>query len=141
MQLAEATKEKGVVMTSCPSPTPAASMAQCRPAVPDETPTACRRPVSVAHACSNSSIFGPIDSVDVLSTSTTASISSLVMSGCDSGIVGMAIRVLFSCGTGYQPVSSLENKSWAGSPCHAEKLYSLDSTSDNCCIDPETSTA
>ena len=40
MQLADATNENGVVMTSCASPTPAAIMAQCSPAVPEETPIA-----------------------------------------------------------------------------------------------------
>ena len=40
MQLAEATKEKGVVMTSSPGAMPAAIMAAWRPAVPEETPIA-----------------------------------------------------------------------------------------------------
>ena len=63
MQLADATKEKGVVMTSSPALTPAAIIAQCSPAVPEETPTPCRRPASLAHACSNWSSRGPIESV------------------------------------------------------------------------------
>ena len=57
--LALATKEKGVVMTSSPASTPAAIMAQCSPAVPDDTPIACRRPDSLATIFSNCSSFGP----------------------------------------------------------------------------------
>ena len=41
---AEATKLKGVVMTRSYSPTPAASMQRCSPAVPLLTPAACRAP-------------------------------------------------------------------------------------------------
>ena len=64
MQLADATNENGVVMTSCPGPTPAAIIAQCSPAVPDETPIACRRPASFAQcALELARPCGPIDSV------------------------------------------------------------------------------
>ncbi len=40
MQLADATNENGVVMTSSPALIPAAIMTACSPAVPEETPTA-----------------------------------------------------------------------------------------------------
>ena len=48
----------------------------CRPAVPLETPTPCRRPVILAQPRSNSSIFGPMERVGVCNTSTTASMSA-----------------------------------------------------------------
>src|SRR5262249_26966165 len=65
---------------------PAAIIAQCSPAVPDETPIAWRRLVNAATRRSNSSIFGPIESVALCNTSTTTSISACVMSGRDAGI-------------------------------------------------------
>jgi hypothetical protein len=89
-QFALATNENGVVITSSPSLIPAATIAQCSPAVPDDTAIACRRSVSLAHMFSNSTTFGPIESVSVCSTSTTASISRCVMSGLDRGMVAWA---------------------------------------------------
>ena len=78
-------------MTSSASPTPAAIMAQWSPAVPEETPMPCFRPADLAQTRSNSSIFGPIESVCPSSTSTTASISRRVTSGRERGIVDIDI--------------------------------------------------
>ena len=40
-------------MTSSPGPTPSAIKATSNASVPDETPTACRRPVNAANSASN----------------------------------------------------------------------------------------
>src|SRR5258708_7548009 len=99
MQLALATKLKGVVMISSPGLKLAASMAQWRPAVPEETAIAWRRPASLAHCCSNSTALGPIERVSVWRTSMTASISRWVMSGLERGmgimgrVQGLGFRV------------------------------------------------
>src|SRR3989344_1505295 len=59
IQLADATKENGVVITSSPRPMPAATMARCRPAVPLETVQAYFVPIFFANFFSNSTYFGP----------------------------------------------------------------------------------
>ena len=41
---AVATKVKGVVITSCPSPTPAANNARCKALVPELVPMPCAAP-------------------------------------------------------------------------------------------------
>src|SRR5450432_4022036 len=97
MQLVEATNENGVVITSSPGPIPAAIIAQCNPVVPDETPMPNRRPDNSAHAFSNSTILGPIESVEVCITSTTASISNCVISGEDKGIAAGIDDLLWQC--------------------------------------------
>src|SRR5580700_9282355 len=91
MQLVEATKENGVVITSSPGLIPAATIIACSPAVPDETPTPCLRPAIFAHPFSNSSILGPMDKVEPCKTSMTASMSAGAISGCESGIEDMAL--------------------------------------------------
>src|SRR3954463_14915675 len=93
MQLALATKLKGVVIISSPGLKLAASMAQWRPAVPEETAMPCRRPARVAQSRSNSTALGPIERVSVWRTSTTASISRWVMSGRERGMGIMVGRV------------------------------------------------
>jgi len=92
-QLVEATKLNGVVITSSPGPTPAASMAQCNPPVPDDTPTPWRRPATCAQASSNFSSLPPIVRVLVCNTSTTASISACVMSGWDKGMAVVCVCI------------------------------------------------
>src|SRR5688500_13469859 len=107
MQLAEATKEKGVVMTSSPGAMLAASMARWRPAVPEETATACFRPVRARRAASNCSALGPMERVGVWRTSTTASMSRWVMSGRERGIwmgMGLGIGGEYYFGTGARRV-------------------------------------
>ncbi len=86
MQLAEAMKLKDGVMTSSPSPMPAAIIVKCRPLVPELTATANLVPIYLAKRSSNSVSLGPRASQRVLSTSLTASISFWVMSGEDIGI-------------------------------------------------------
>jgi hypothetical protein len=55
MQFADATNEKGVVITRSPASTPAAITARCRPAVPLDTPMPRRAPAKRATRRSNSS--------------------------------------------------------------------------------------
>src|SRR5215213_3176963 len=111
MQLALATNENGVVMTSSPALTPAATIAQCKPHVPLATAIACRRPVSLATYFSNSITRGPIESVFVIITSTTASISRWVISGWERGIgAGMLVLLL----SGYTSGSATSDNACIG---------------------------
>src|SRR5690606_21104342 len=111
MQLALATKLKGVVITSSPGFTPAASSARCKPLVPELTPIPCRLPAKVVQERSKASTFGPIESVEECRTSLTASISTLVISGWERGMGGgmgdqdRRTRGLAPCGKGRQPAT------------------------------------
>ena len=60
MQLADAAKVIGVVITSSPGRISAAEQAACKAAVPLETATAYLQPTYSATACSNCSTFGPV---------------------------------------------------------------------------------
>jgi len=86
MQLADAMKEKGVVMTKSPSLTLAAMTHRCNPLVPELTPTAWRTPTYAAAACSKAAIWGPMLRNGVCKTCTTAAISASVRSGEDIGM-------------------------------------------------------
>src|SRR5207247_7063659 len=90
MQLAEATKLKGVVSTRSPSPTPAASMQRWSPAVPLLTPTACRAPTRAARLRSKRSSCGPMLRMGVRRTFCTAARSASVTSGSHMGILMVA---------------------------------------------------
>src|ERR671919_39049 len=71
----------GVVITSSPGPTPAATSDRCMAAVPDESATACRAPTYSAKRRSSSSARGPLVSQPLRSVSATASISSSPTAG------------------------------------------------------------
>src|ERR1700686_2964437 len=86
-QLADATKLNGVVITSSPSPIPAALMHRCRALVPELTATAKRVPAASAMAASKAANDGPRLSVGPLRTARTRSRSSAEISGDDRGIV------------------------------------------------------
>ena len=85
MQLAEATKEKGVVMTSCPGPTPAAIIAQCSPAVPDETADARAAARELRTGASNLQTSAR-SKASACAARRHRSISRCVMSGWERGI-------------------------------------------------------
>src|SRR6202050_2057809 len=84
--LADATNEKGLVITSSPSPTPAERSARCRPAVPLLTALASGAPTRAANALSNCARRGPSDSWPERSTSITARSSASPSTGRASGI-------------------------------------------------------
>jgi hypothetical protein len=94
MQLADATKLKGVVITSSPASIPAAMTHKCKAVVPLDTATAWRTPTNAATRLSNSSILGPILRCGVCNTATTASISFWLISGADIGILVMLTALL-----------------------------------------------
>ena len=60
MQLADAAKVIGVVITSSPSLMPAANEAPCNAAVPLDIATAYFTPTYLPNFSSNSSILGPV---------------------------------------------------------------------------------
>ena len=70
--MALATKEKGDVTTSSPSPTPTARSARCSPAVPLETALAWATPSRAANASSKAGTRGPSESWPDRRTSSTA---------------------------------------------------------------------
>ena len=88
--LAGATKLNGEVITSSPGPTPAPSSARCRPAVPDDTPTAYAAPLRSATARSNCSSLLPRLRRPLRSVSTSAASSRGPTSGAESGMRSFA---------------------------------------------------
>src|SRR5918995_3761751 len=84
--LAVATKVKGLVITSSPSPQPSARTPRWSAAVPLETATASSTPSRAAKLRSNFSTFGPSETRPELSASSTSSRSRSPRSGCASGI-------------------------------------------------------
>src|ERR1700677_159843 len=66
----------GVVMTSCPGPTPEAIMANCNPVVPEVTANPYLAPQKLANSSSKLLTAGPQDGAPARSTSSTASCSS-----------------------------------------------------------------
>src|ERR1035437_4285107 len=87
---AEATNENGLVITSSPSPPPAARSARCRPAVPLLTALASGARTCSAKRRSNSPTRGPSESCPERSTSSTACSSAVPMTGRASGITSVA---------------------------------------------------
>src|SRR5271154_1476890 len=83
--LAEATNERGLVITSSPSLTPTARSARWRPAVPLETAHPNGAPTRAANALSNAGTRGPSESWPERSTSTTARSSASPRTGRASG--------------------------------------------------------
>src|SRR5947208_15115426 len=75
----------GEVITSSPSPIPAARNARWRPAVADVTATACAAPTAWAKARSNSSTRGPLVIQPERRQAVTAAISASPMLGRESG--------------------------------------------------------
>src|SRR5439155_26758096 len=75
----------GEVITSSPSPIPAARNARWRPAVADVTATACAAPTAWAKARSNSSARGPLVIQPERRQAVTAAISASPMLGRESG--------------------------------------------------------
>src|ERR1700709_1703063 len=86
MELAEATKVKGLVMTSSPRPQPSWRTPSCSAAVPRETATASSTPRYSAKARSKRSPIGPSESRPERRTSSTSSSSRAPISGLASGI-------------------------------------------------------
>src|SRR5215218_1695688 len=86
MQLAEATKLNGEVITSSPASTPAARIARWRPAVPLDTAETCAAPTKSASAPSKRPSVGPSDSRPERITSSTSASSSGPIAGRDSGM-------------------------------------------------------
>ena len=86
-QLADATKLKGVVMTSSPSPIPSARTHRWSPAVPLEQATPSRRPAAAATPASNRCVYGPMASTSLRRTRETSSSSREPMSGLARGML------------------------------------------------------
>src|ERR671912_2395397 len=75
----------GVVTTSSPGPTPAASSERCSAAVHEFTAIACSAPVYSANDASKRCTRGPVDSHPDSSASTTSAISSGPIDGGANG--------------------------------------------------------
>ena len=80
MQFEEATKEKGVVITSSPLLIPKAFIIKCNALVPEFTATAYFTPTKNATKFSNSFSLGPNANFGLCNTFTTALISNWVIS-------------------------------------------------------------
>ena len=89
IELPVAAKVNGVVITSSPSPIPAASNATCNAEVPELVAIPYFAPTKSANSFSNSITLGPWAIIPDFITSTTALISS-------SSIIGLAIETLIS---------------------------------------------